>query len=139
MQLNAQHLLQRPLQGRIAIRFAKEGGGVGGLGACQGRLVNIGTHIDDPNVQMGANEPCRLNAIHLTLEADIHQHQIRPMRQRLLNSLRTAGDLSDHCIAQASESQFEVSGDKAFIFDYENMRAAFHRPVIVITWVETLP
>jgi hypothetical protein len=139
MQLDAQHLVQGPLQGGLAIGFAKEGGGLGRLGACQRRLVDIGTHKDDPNVQMRAYESRRLDAIHLTLEADIHQHQIRPIRQRLLDSLGTASDLSDHCIAQASESQFEVSRDEAFIFHNENMRATFHRPGIVISWVETLP
>ena len=57
---------------------------------------------------------------------DIHQHEIRPMLQRLVNGLRADRRQGDHCIAKPRDPTLQVEGDDPFILDNEETCGMSH-------------
>ena len=116
MCLLGQDLSERILKVAISEGFVEESSGIGGLGARQGRLVYVSAHIDDTTIQMLTNVLRCFDSIHYPLEADIHQHQIRPMLKRLPQGFDAGGNECDNRISKLLESPLEASGDEALIF-----------------------
>ncbi len=61
--------------------------GLGDLGSLDGGLIGVGGEVDDRDIEMGSDVLGGLDAVHLTFQPDVHQHQIWVRLGRLLDRL----------------------------------------------------
>ena len=74
-----------------------------GLKARDGRRIRLGTHVHDRNRRGGLNVSRGVDAVHGSLQMDIHEHDIWVTGEGVLNRLQAAIGHSHDLIAEAAE------------------------------------
>lgn len=80
-------MLQRRLDLIRSERFVKTAPTTGSSDPLLSFFIDIGRHKYHRNRRRSLNLLGGLDSIHITLQADIHQHYVRALRQRFLDSL----------------------------------------------------
>jgi hypothetical protein len=92
------------VQGRQLHRFRHKSCRLsGGLEALDGRRIRLGAHLDDRDRRGGLKVSCGVNAGHRPVQMDVHEHDMRAVREGMLTGLRAATGLSDDLIPKAVE------------------------------------
>jgi hypothetical protein len=98
------HALQGSVQGRQMDRFRDKSCRLGGgLEALDGRRIRMGAHVDDRDRRGGLDVPRGVHAVHVPLQMDVHEHDIRVMGEGVLNRLRATAGYSHDLILEAAE------------------------------------
>lgn len=92
------------------------------LGSPQGRLIGIARDKYHRHIHLFLKPLDDFDAVHLALEADVHEHQIgREIFHHRLRRVAIAGN-PDHAIPEALDPPFYVECDKLFVFDDQDTR-----------------
>lgn len=90
------------------------------LGALQGGLVGVGGEVDHGDVQAAVDVLGGLDAVHLALEPDIHQDEIRTRRLGEGDGLGAPVGDPDDLVAQAPQPIANLLGDQGLVLDHKD-------------------
>src|SRR5215472_7801978 len=117
-------LVQRHLDAGMQFGFLKWLGNVtqryGKLGARERGGVGVGGEVDHRKIEAIAQDSGGFDAVHLALDADIHQSQIGLGFLRLGNRLGAARNGRRHRVTEFGEDVAQIFGGDPFVFHDEN-------------------
>jgi hypothetical protein len=96
--------------------------GLGELGAVQGVLVGVGGEKDDRDAGVFADIMGHVDAVHLALEHDVHQHQVGGEFLGAADRFLARTDDVDHVIPEPFETALDVFGDYILVFDNKDFQ-----------------
>src|SRR5438309_8263595 len=92
----------------------------GGAHSLNSRIVGVRGEEYHRDIKLLADAIGGLDAIHVTFEPNIHEHQVRTKFTGLADRFFAAGDHRDYPIAEPGEAALDIKGDDAFVFGDEH-------------------
>ena len=113
--------LDRRLQLALFERLQQITERLGYLGARQGLVVGVGGEVDDGNSMDGADALGRFDTVHLALQVDVHQDEIRRRSLRRLDRVLTRGHDDGNAVAHLFQPLLEIQRHDRFVLDHEDL------------------
>src|SRR5439155_100199 len=114
-------------RGAVVDGFEQVAKRLGCLGPLQRRVVSLAREINHRQTEAFAENPRGFDAVHLSFEPDIHEHQVRPRQgrsgQRFFSRVSNGGGL----VAESSQSLLNVFGEEALVLHHKDA-CLFHTP-----------
>ena len=95
--------------------------GFGHFGFVQRAFIGVRRQENHRNVHVALDFFCSSNAVHVALDHDVHQRQIRLVLHGHVDGVFAIVGRSYNVVAQVAEAAFDVFANDAFVFGYENV------------------
>lgn len=95
-------------------------------GPLQGRVFGIRGQVDDRDGVCLPQLCGDVDAVHVALDMDVHQHQVGPGLRHQIETLLARDRNGRHVVPEHRQTLLQIEGDDAFIFHHENAGGLVH-------------